>query len=575
VKLSNLFRPTNFKRVIFFLVGDIFLSIISIYLSYLLRFNFHIPDNFFKTIPDAMLIVLICKIPILYLFKQYFATWRFYSLADAKNLIKAHLISYIIFFIFLVTLNKFHIPRSIAIIDFFISLSFLSGFRFFKRIVIEKSFSNENPTIFIGVNNKSLDLIKSALRGELDIYPIAVLDENPALKYLSNIKVLDLNELENLENIKTAIITKELPQKELDKLADRLTKLNIHDIKIATNFKNRLKNISIEDLLARKPKDIDTTEIKKFIKNKTILVTGAGGSIGSEIVRQCNKFGAKQIIMVDKCEFNLYKIANEVDGVKVLSSVNSPILEEAFKKYKPEIVIHAAAYKHVPLCEENPKSCIFNNVFGSIKVIDLSIKYKVKKFVNISTDKAVRPTNVMGASKRIVEKYAKNVPSKETEIVSVRFGNVLGSSGSVVPFFKEKIENNENLPVTHPEITRYFMLIPEACSLVLQAGAIAKGGELFILDMGEPVKIKDLAKKMIALSGKDLKIEYVGLRAGEKLYEELLINDADLKTKYESILIVNEPKIDFEELKNNIGQLKENIKILAKIVPDYKGSLSI
>jgi UDP-N-acetyl-D-glucosamine 4,6-dehydratase len=299
----------------------------------------------------------------------------------------------------------------------------------------------------------------------------------------------------------------------------------------------------------------------------------AGGSIGSEIVRQCDKFGAKKIIMVDKCEFNLYKISNEVEGIKVLCSVNSPLLEETFKKYKPEIVIHAAAYKHVPLCEENPKSCIFNNVFGSIKVINLAIKYKVKKLVNISTDKAVRPTSIMGATKRIVEIYAKSVPSAKTEIVSVRFGNVLGSSGSVVPFFKEKIENNENLPVTHPEITRYFMLIPEACSLVLQAGAIAKGGEIFILDMGKPVKIKDLAKKMIALSGKNLKIEYVGLRPGEKLYEELLVNEADLTTKYESILIVNEKAVEFEKLKEDIEKLKEDIKILPEIVKDYTGVL--
>jgi UDP-N-acetyl-D-glucosamine 4,6-dehydratase len=575
VKLSNLFRPTNFKRIIFFLVGDIFLSIISIYLSYLLRFNFDIPDNFFKTIPTAIILILIVKIPFLYLFRQYSVTWRFYSFSDAKNLVKAHFISYIIIFIlFIISLNQFHIPRSIAIIDMFISLSFIGGFRFFKRILIETTFTDHNPTIFIGINNKSVDLIKSALRGELDIYPIAVLDERPNIQYLSNVKVLDINELENIKNIKTAIITKELSQKELDKLTNRLTKLNIYDIKIATNFENKLKDISIEDLLARKPKDINTTEIEKFIKDRIILVTGAGGSIGSEIVRQCDKFGAKQIIMVDKCEFNLYKIANEVKAIKVLCSINSPILEDVFKTYKPEIVIHAAAYKHVPLCEENPKSCIFNNVFGSINVINLSIKYGVKKFVNISTDKAVRPTNVMGVSKRIVEKYAKNVPSGETEIVSVRFGNVLGSSGSVVPFFKEKIENNENLPVTHPEITRYFMLIPEACSLVLQAGAIAKGGELFILDMGEPVKIKDLAKKMIALSGKDLKIEYMGLRPGEKLYEELLIDEADLKTKYESILIVNEPQIEFENLQNDIKKLKQDIKILSKIVPDYKGSLA-
>ena len=270
--------------------------------------------------------------------------------------------------------------------------------------------------------------------------------------------------------------------------------------------------------------------------------------------------------MVDKCEYNLYKISTEIKGENILCSVNSPLFEEVFKKDNIDIVIHASAYKHVPLCEENPKSCIYNNIFGSIRVIDLAIKYGVKKVVNISTDKAVRPTNVMGASKRVVELYAKNVPSKETEIVSVRFGNVLGSSGSVVPLFKEKIANNENLPVTHPEITRYFMLIPEACSLVLQAGAIAKGGELFILDMGNPVKIKDLAQKMIDLSGKNLKIEFVGLRAGEKLYEELLVSDKDLKTKYNSILIVNEEKIDFNNLMIKIQKMKNDEEVLKEML---------
>jgi len=569
VKLSNLFKPTNTKRAIFFLVGDIVLSYFSLYFSYLLRFNFDTANSFFSTIPVAFLIILFIKLPFLYLFKQYLVTWRFYSFIDAKNLLKAHLISYlIIFLIFIFTINEIHIPRSIALIDMFISFTFLGGFRFFKRFFIETSFNKQNPTIFIGVNNKSVDLINSALRGEIDIYPIAVFDENPTIKYLAGIRVYDIKNLNELQ-AKTAIITKSLSQKELDKLTEKLTKLNISDIKIATNFEDKLKNISIEDLLARKPKDIDTSEIEKFIKNKVVLVTGAGGSIGSEIVRQCDKFGAKKIIMVDKCEFNLYKISNEIEGIKILASVNSPLLEEAFEKYTPDIVIHAAAYKHVPLCEENPISCIYNNVFGSINVINLAIKYKVKKLVNISTDKAVRPTNVMGTTKRIVELYAKNVPSDETEVVSVRFGNVLGSSGSVVPLFKEKIANNENLPVTHPEITRYFMLIPEACSLVLQAGAIAKGGELFILDMGEPVKIADLAKKMIALSGKDLKIEYIGLRAGEKLYEELLIDDADLKTKYESILIVNEEKRDFETLKTDIEKLKNDISVLKYIVTEY------
>ena len=566
-------KPTKFNRILFFLFSDIILSIFTIFLSYLLRFQFEISNQFYSYIFGAVIIVIPIKIFFLAIFKQYSITWRFYSLIDAKNLLKAHLLTYILFFIIVSYMNNnVTIPRSIPIIDFFLSFVMLGSLRFFKRILLENDFSKDKKVIFIGANTKTQNLIKRALNGELDYYPIAIYDEVDSESYISNVKVFNIDKLENID-VDTAIITKQLPPKELDNLVNKLTHLGIKDIKISTDFENKLKNISIEDLLARKPKDIDTTAIKEFIKDKIVLVTGAGGSIGSEIVRQCKKFSAKQIIMVDKCEYNLYQIANEVDGIKVLISVNSPLFEETFKKYKPDIVIHAAAYKHVPLCEENRFSCMYNNVFGSIRVIDLAIKYKIKKLVNISTDKAVRPTNIMGATKRIVELYAKNVPSQNTEIVSVRFGNVLGSSGSVVPFFKKCIEENKDLPVTHPEITRYFMLIPEACSLVLQAASIAKGGELFILDMGEPVKIKDLAQKMIDLSGKDLQIKYVGLRPGEKLYEELLISENDLNTTYDSILIVNEEKIDFEIFKNKLLKLKKDITILKELVPEFKGKI--
>ena len=565
------FRPTGLKRVLFFVMSDTILSIFSIYFAFLVRFNFDIPNNFSDAILNSVLVILPLKIGILSYFKQYSITWRFYNFTDSKNLLKAHLIIYSLFFIIsITTFQTLQIPKGVVIIDFLLSFILLGGVRFLKRFLLENTNSNYKNTIFIGANSKTQNFIKSCKIGELEYNPIYIFDEVDDETYISNIAVKKIDKLDMIENIETAIITKTLSQKELDKLVDRLTSLGIKEIKIATDFKDKLKDISIEDLLARKPKDIDTKEIEKFIKDKIVLVTGAGGSIGSEIVRQCDKFGVKKIVMVDKCEYNLYKISNEVKGENILCSVNSPLFEELFKKDKIDIVIHASAYKHVPLCEENPKSCIYNNIFGSIRVIDLAIKYGVKKVVNISTDKAVRPTNVMGASKRVVELYAKNVPSKETEIVSVRFGNVLGSSGSVVPLFKEKIANNENLPVTHPEITRYFMLIPEACSLVLQAGAIAKGGELFILDMGNPVKIKDLAQKMIDLSGKNLKIEFVGLRAGEKLYEELLVSDKDLKTKYNSILIVNEKGINFKKLKNNISKLKNDLSLLKEIVPEFR-----
>ena len=302
----------------------------------------------------------------------------------------------------------------------------------------------------------------------------------------------------------------------------------------------QLKPISVEDLLARKPKDLDLVSIKNFISDKVVMITGAGGSIGSELSRQVKNFGAKQMILLDHSEFNLYQIMEELNGANVVPIMQSvqhkESLEEVFKKYKPEIVIHAAAYKHVPLCESNVYEAIQNNVFGTKNVIDLSIAYGVTELVLISTDKAVRPTNVMGTTKRICELYASAVPSGNTEIVAVRFGNVLGSSGSVIPKFQSQIDKGEPITVTHPDITRYFMLIPEACQLVLQAGSIAKGGELFILDMGEPIKIVDLAKKMIELSGRDdIEIQFTGLRAGEKLYEELLISEDDLKRAEEEL----------------------------------------
>ncbi len=349
------------------------------------------------------------------------------------------------------------------------------------------------------------------------------------------------------------------------------------------DFSTQLKDISVEDLLARHPKDLDKQRIENFIKDKVVLITGAGGSIGSEISRQCKKFGAKQLILVDHSEFNLYSITDELNSeivVPVMQTVrNFGFIEETFKKYKPEIVIHAAAYKHVPLVEGNILEGISNNIMGTKNCIDLAIKYKAEKFVLISTDKAVRPTNVMGTTKRICELYAQNINTdKNTEIVAVRFGNVLGSSGSVIPKFKSQIEKGGPITVTHPDITRYFMLIPEACELVLQAASIGKGGEIFILDMGEPIKIVDLAKNMIELSGRnEIEIEYCGLRPGEKLYEELLINDSDMKTQYESITVASPTKYDINRLNQDIEELlvcEDKIAKLKEIVPEFDHKLN-
>lgn len=351
----------------------------------------------------------------------------------------------------------------------------------------------------------------------------------------------------------------------------------IQEILNVRNYSKILQDISVEDLLARHPKDLDKTVTKTLINSKKILITGAGGSIGSEIARQCCNYGASELILLDHSEFNLYQIAEELSYYKpklvMQSVVNKELLEKTFEKYKPDIVIHAAAYKHVPLVEENITEAITNNILGTKNSIDCAIKYNVQKFVLISTDKAVRPTNVMGATKRICELYLQNVDAKMTEVVAVRFGNVLGSSGSVIPKFKEQIASGGPITVTHPDITRYFMLIPEACQLVLQAASLGRGGEIFILDMGEPIKIVDLAQKMIQLSGRDdIAIVFSGLRKGEKLYEELLIHESDMQTEYESITVAGRTHYRIEKLNREISELLLDCNVLDKlkeIVPEF------
>lgn len=510
-------------------------------------------------------------------------------MAEAKRLLVAHLIAYAIFvFIYLIWSKYFQpFPRSVIIIDFFLSLIFLGGLRIIKRVLLE-SRNNQSikPTLLIGTGSKSATIIQSAMRGEIDYYPEAIIatKDDPMSKnaYISNVKIYPLSELGDLaqeRGFESAIIVEDLPRKELSNIAQKLNDIGIREIKkvkLLGSKDEKLEDLSIEDLLARRPKDLDSDAIKAFIKDKRILITGAGGSIGSEISKQCDRYGATSLTLVDHSEYNLYQIGEQLPNanLRLLNITNKPLLDGVFAETKPDIVIHAAAYKHVPVCENNPETAVFNNVFGSKVVIDLSIEHNVGKVVIISTDKAVRPTNIMGATKRVAELYAQNVDSKNTEIVAVRFGNVLGSSGSVIPKFKQQIENGGPITVTHPEINRYFMLIPEACQLVLQAGAIARGGELFVLDMGEPVKIIDLAKQMIKLYGKqeEIKIEFIGLRPGEKLYEELLLDENDKETKYSSIFTAKPTKYNITQLIHDIELLLESdnkVEVLQKIVPEF------
>jgi len=587
----NLLQPSFAKRLIFFLLSDLILFFISLQLAYALRFDFVIDPKHMVNFLSVFVVLALLKVLFFLFFKVYNITWRYFGLDDALQLIKAHFSAAITFILLFYIFYDFFIPmpRSTIIIDLFLSLMFTGALRISKRTLSEQlKQGDDRRTMIIGVNPKTSSIIKSAQNGALDYFPIAIFailkeHQSAVNTYINKIKVYALHDMEreiNKLNITAAIITAELSQKELKNLFQELKAAGIEEIKIAKilgSQHEKLEDLSIEDLLARHPKDLDSKAIASFIKEKNVLITGAGGSIGSEITRQCSVFGAASLTLVDNSEFNLYQIAEEFpQAVHTLCSVtDKERLSALFQNRKIDIVIHAAAYKHVPLCEENIEIAIENNVKGTKNIIDISIAHKVSKLVIISTDKAVRPTNVMGTTKRISELYAQNIESHETEIVAVRFGNVLGSSGSVIPKFKQQIEVGGPVTVTDKEMTRYFMLIPEACQLVLQAASIAKGGELFILDMGEPIKIVDLAAQMIKLYGKEkeVSIAFTGLRPGEKLYEELLIDESEKKTEYSSIFIAHPTSYEINALQNDIETLlhaTDKIKALQVIVPEFK-----
>ena len=585
----SLLRPTSFKRALFFIIADLILSLITFFLSYELRFNFHVEAEFFNSFWLAYVLLVGLKIGALLFYKSYFVVWRFFSFADAKNIIKAHVVAYGIFALILL-LNKdlfAPFPRSVIIIDFFLSLFAIGTLRVLKRLLTERHhYSGAKPTLIVGVSSSTSAIIRNAIDGEIPYYPMAIAALETGKKhingYINNLKIYAFEDAEKIvaeKGIKTAIIARKLPQEALKKVVGQLNDLGVTEIKqvkfLGSQYE-KLEDLSIEDLLARHPQDLDEVRIASFVKGKRILITGAGGSIGSEIARQCKVYGASHLTLVDNGEYNLYRIGEDIPDARLslISVVEKDRLGRLFSEEKPQIVIHAAAYKHVPLCEENIDAAIRNNILGSKNVIDLSIKNNVQKVVLVSTDKAVRPTNVMGATKRVTELYASNVDAHKTEIVAVRFGNVLGSSGSVIPKFKHQIETGGPVTVTDPGITRYFMLIPEACQLVLQAAAIAKGGELFVLDMGKPVRIVDLAEQMIRLYGKagEVEIVYTGLRPGEKLYEELLLDEDDQPTGYRSIFVAKPTHYDIHQLESDIDRLlksEDKIAVLQKIVPEF------
>ena len=591
--MNGWLRPTSEKRIAFFIAFDIFLSLFTLYAAYLLRFNFTIPSEFLAPFFGVALTLIALKLFFIHQFKNYSIVWRFYALDEAKNLFFALFLVYTLFtFIHMGAPDLFTpFPRSVIIIDFVLSLLFLGGLRLLKRLLFGLGLSHDElkPTLLVGISPNTANLIKNMMDGSNGYYPIGIIaiqEKNHSMigSYLSNIKISGINNITDIVNSKkitVAIIDGSIPNTYLRQAYQLLSEAGIKEIKqtrLLNDSLNKIEELSIEELLARHPKDLDSRTIETFICGKTVLITGAGGSIGSEIALQCRAFNAKYLILLDHSEYSLYQIGEKIPSAQLTlcTITDYPSLNTIMKTSKPDIVIHAAAYKHVPLCEANPQIAIINNIIGSKNVIDSAIENNVSKIVIISTDKAVRPTNVMGATKRIVELYAQNVNPNNSEIVAVRFGNVLGSSGSVIPKFKSQIETGGPITITHPDIERYFMLIHEACQLVLQAAAIARGGELFILDMGEPVKILDLARTMIRLyASQPIEIVYTGLRPGEKLYEELLIDESEQKTSYESIMIAHSTHYPIELLKKDIKNLVANttsIEALQKIVPEFQPS---
>lgn len=566
------------KRILNILV-IIVLTIVTFSWSFWI---FHKPFD----VQAVMLVMTIRIFASILLFQDYSLSW---SKVTQKTFILKSTVYLIAFCVY----APFYYGRFFLYFLFSELLLYLFAINFVMYgyyLVINRSRIQKNKTLVIyGAGKAGLKLEEEYRDSRYKIRFFVDDDKQLQKRSIDGIRILSKNDLKTkIGEAKFDLLLIAIPSaspRRINLIYERL-KPYFHEIKILPSLdkilsnsllSEQLKNITVEDLLARHPKDLDKEKILHFIKEKTVMISGAGGSIGSELVRQCLKYGAKKIVLIDHSEYNLYVLSEELQSERIVPVMHSVLdkhsLEKTLCTHKPELFIHAAAYKHVPLVEQNIDEGILNNILGTKNCIDACINQGVEKFILISTDKAVRPTNVMGATKRVCELYAQNVDAKNTHIVAVRFGNVLGSSGSVIPKFRTQIEKGGPVTVTHPEITRYFMLIPEACELVLQAGAIGQNGELFILDMGEPIKIAHLAQKMIDISGKSgIEITFTGLRPGEKLYEELLIGESDKKTQYDSIMVTYKTVYDIEKLKNDIEKLftcKDKIAHLNTIVPEF------
>ncbi|MDY6799762.1 MAG: nucleoside-diphosphate sugar epimerase/dehydratase [Bacteroidota bacterium] len=614
------FPKSYTPRWIVFLI-DLFICTISISLAFLLRFNFDIPRPYVNSLNFIIPFVLFVRSITFLIFRTYAGIIRYSGAKDTERIFIVAITGSLLFAIlnilnYYLINGTFIIPFSIIAIDFLITIFLMASFRLSTKIIYQELY---NPTkektgiVIYGADQFGVITKRTLDRdAESKHKVLAFLDVNHANigKTLEGVTIYHpqyLDSLSEKNDIEKLIIAKENIDSEEKQaiieqsLQNNIKVLTLPEVNTWINGElsfNQIKKIKIEDLLERPPIILDVNKIKKKLINKCILVTGAAGSIGSEIVRQLIAFNPSKIILFDQAESPLYDM--ELDLQEKFNFYNFEIvigniadeyrIQKLFEVYKPLIVFHAAAYKHVPMMENNPTEALRTNIMGTKILADIAHAFKVEQFVMVSTDKAVNPTNVMGASKRIAEIYVQGFNQiSNTNFITTRFGNVLGSNGSVILRFKKQIDKGGPVTVTHPEVTRYFMTIPEACQLVLEAGAISRGGEIFLFDMGKSVKIIDLAKKMIKLSGleigKDIQIKYTGLRPGEKLYEELL-NDKEntIPTHHSKIMIAKVRTYDFDQVKWDIQQLillqreHNNMEIVRKmkeIVPEFKSRNSV
>ncbi|MGV3581295.1 MAG: polysaccharide biosynthesis protein [Methylophilus sp.] len=578
------------------MLHDVLIASLVWYFAFQLRFNFEIPQNYieicWKTLPVIILIELSC----FFIFGLYRGLWRFASLPDLKRIIKAIALSaLVIACVSLFVRTEIVIPRAVLILNPLLLILLMGGSRFIYRAWKERRLFNPivsegKPVIIIGVEDASINLIKELTRSH-EWRVVAILDDSTSLqgreflnirvegkldalakvakKYACQHCIIAMPSANHNERKKAAHIASTLEM-------EVLTLPAMSDLISGKISVSQIRRIDVEDLLGRDVVNLDNRGLSELLSNNIVMVTGAAGSIGSELCRQALAFQPKKLICIDVSEYALYTLQQEFERLKTTTQVtyivadvkNKTRINRVLLEHRPRVVLHAAAYKHVPMMENNNVvEALINNAYGTYQLASACQAAQVDKFVLVSTDKAVNPTNVMGASKRLAELICQSLQNRKianklakTQFITVRFGNVLGSSGSVIPKFREQIAIGGPITITHPEITRYFMSIPEAAQLVLQAGTMGNGGEIYVLDMGEPVRILDLAKDMIKLSGlhhDDIQIEFTGLRPGEKLYEELLANDENtLPTTHEKLRIAQARTVNEAWLDNLLSWLE-------------------